>query len=162
MLTVAKKLNEKQRYNTMNFNLRLVTIFPLVVLLMTLCSSCGNKNRKVMLERSGNIVYVDSSQDITTSDELAGFYTQDLQAYNKVFNDSTIFVSGYVRRVDEEHAEVILANNSGVTLVCVLKDTVALQYLRRSDRVLFKGVCKAVSGKNLILVGDCLVAQIRQ
>jgi predicted nucleotidyltransferase len=146
----------------MNLGIRDVGVFTIAVLLTALFSSCGNRDRQVMLERSVSIVYVDSSQDITTSDELAGFYTQNLSAYNKVFNDSTIFVSGYVRRVDEEHAEVILANNSGVTLVCVLKDTVALQYLRRSDRVLFKGVCKAVSGKNLILVGDCLVAQIRQ
>jgi hypothetical protein len=146
----------------MNLGIRDVGVFTIAVLLTALFSSCGNRDRQVMLERSVSIVYVDSSQDITTSDELAGFYTQNLSAYNKVFNDSTILVSGYVRRVDEEHAEVILANNSGVTLVCVLKDTVALQYLRRSDRVLFKGVCKAVSGKNLILVGDCLVAQIRQ
>jgi hypothetical protein len=146
----------------MNLGIRDVGVFTIAVLLTALFSSCGNRDRQVMLERSVSIVYVDSSQDITTSDELAAFYTQNLSAYNRTFNDSTIFVSGYVRRVDEEHAEVILANNSGVTLVCVLKDTVALQYLRRSDRVLFKGVCKAVSGKNLILVGDCLVAQIRQ
>lgn len=124
-------------------------------------SACGNAKRKEQLERASDMIYVAPSQPVLATDELAGFYRQDRAAYRKTFNDSSIFITGNIQYVDEGHGEVLLENNSGIDIVCLV-DSATAQLLRKPDKVLFKGTCKYVGGDNLILIRGCALARIKK
>jgi hypothetical protein len=124
-------------------------------------SSCENNDRKEKLETALNIIHVDSSQQIIEANELAGLYSKERTAYDKTFHDSSIFILGNIQRIDKEHGEILLRNKYGKDIVCLMKDSTTLQFLKRSDRVLFKGVCKAGPEYGVILIGQCEIAQIK-
>jgi hypothetical protein len=69
---------------------------------------------------------------------------------------------GSIQRINKEHGEVLLRNEHDKAVVCVVKSDSTLQFLSRSDKVLFKGLCKAGSGYGVILIAQCEIAQIKR
>jgi hypothetical protein len=131
------------------------------VVLLFLLQSCGTGDRKVKVDDRVSI-YVDASQPVLPADSLAAVYNRDKAAYNRTFKDSTIFVTGNIESMDQEHGEVLLKHSyPGIDVVCVVKDTLVLPALKVSDKVLFKGVCHVVGGHGVILIGQCALAQIK-
>jgi hypothetical protein len=137
-------------------------IFALIIVcFFFLILSCDSGNRKANVDNAVYI-YIDSSQQVLAPEELVSIY-EDRIAYEKAFRDSSIFIMGNIKSIDKEHGEVLLENTYVSTnVVCVVKDSVVLQSLKVSDKVLFKGICKTVGGEGLILIGQCELAQFKK
>ncbi|KAA5533746.1 hypothetical protein F0919_14535 [Taibaiella lutea] len=123
-------------------------------------SACSDNSRKKELENAVNMIHIHLDQQITTANELADFYHKDPSAYKRTFKDSNIFIMGYINRIDTDYKDLLLENIQGLDIVCRLKDSTALSFLKRSDRVLFKGTCMPTRGYGLILIEECELAQL--
>jgi hypothetical protein len=122
--------------------------------------ACMGNNRKEKLEHALNVISVDSSQHVLTAEELAEIYNRNPSIFKKTFHDSSLFVKGNIQSIDEEHGEILLTNSYSNDIICLTDDSIMLSLLRRSDKVLFKGVCKSEGGPGLILIDKCELAQI--
>lgn len=140
---------------------RINNIFAISSFLFFL-SSCEINDRKEKLETALNIIKVDSSQQIIEANELAGLYSNKRTVYDQTFRDSSIFIMGNIQRIDKEHGEILLRNDYGKDIVCLMKDSITLQFLKRSDNVLLKGVCKTGPGYGVVLIEKCELAQFRK
>jgi hypothetical protein len=133
--------------------------------LITLCTvlfffSCGGPGKKDGLDKI-RYVPVEPTAKIFKPDELLSMHNYDKSNYDRTYKDSSIFVEGYIRRLDKEHGEVLFDHNiPGNDFICLMKDSTDLQTLRKFDKVLFKGKCKPVGSENLILIINCEMAQI--
>lgn len=136
-------------------------ILPFFLLcILLIISACNNTDRKTKLENKIT-VHVDTSQRILEPDELLNLRNSNFPTYSKKFKDSSIFIQGYIQHVDNQEQEVLLENScDGCNVVCLLKDSAVLPLLKRSDRVVFKGICKIVSGNKLVLIVQCELGQL--
>lgn len=142
----------------MGTNMSRISAFAVLLFLL---QSCGSGDRKAKVDNTVAI-YVDPSQQVLTADSLAAIYNRDKAVYDRTFKDSTIFVTGNIESIDQEHGEVLLEHSYPHTyVICLVKDTLVLPVLKVSDKVVFKGLCRVVGGQGVILIGQCELAQFK-